>query len=123
MPQVHTYKIISYINASHAVRWAGGTGKPHNHTWEVISEIQLDQEQLIPFNDIEALINSVFEPYTNQYLNEVPPFDQTNPTLENITKLVFKKLSAVMAANQSRLVRLEVGESPTRFYCISLKGD
>ncbi len=36
MPLVHTYKIKSYVNASHAMRWKDGEGKQHNHTWEVV---------------------------------------------------------------------------------------
>lgn len=123
MAEIHTYKIKSYINASHAVRWEGGTGKQHNHTWEVISEIRLDGDELIPFNQIEALLKETFGNYSGKFLNEVEPFNTVNPTLENITKLLFKLLSRVLKENQSSLVRLEVGESPTRFYCISLKGD
>jgi len=123
MSEVHTYKIKSYINASHAVRWEGGTGKQHNHTWEVITEIQLDDDELIPFNQIEDLLKTTFGHYSGKFLNEVAPFDTINPTLENITKILFKLLSQVLKENQASLVRLEVGESPTRFYCISLKGD
>lgn len=123
MPEVYTYKIKSYINASHAVRWEGGNGKQHNHTWEVITEITLDDDQLVPFNQIEDMLKQTFGEYNGKFLNEVAPFDTINPTLENITKLLFKLLSRVLKENQANLVRLEVGESPTRFFCISLKGD
>ena len=123
MPEIYTYKIKSYINASHAVRWEGGNGKQHNHTWEVITEITLDDDQLVPFNQIEDMLKQTFGEYNGKFLNEVAPFDTINPTLENITKLLFKLLSRVLKGNQANLVRLEVGESPTRFFCISLKGD
>ncbi|WP_236008112.1 6-carboxytetrahydropterin synthase [Levilactobacillus andaensis] len=123
MGEIHTYKIKSYINASHAMRWESGTGQKHNHTWEVITEIQLDTEHLVRFNDIEDDLKGVSARYSGQFLNEIPPFDKINPSLENITRYFYKELTAVLAKSQAKLMRLEVGESPTRFYCIQHTDD
>ena len=46
MPLVHTYKIKSYVNASHAMRWKDGEGKQHNHTWEVVCEIKSKDDHM-----------------------------------------------------------------------------
>lgn len=123
MGEIHTYKMKSYINASHAMRWESGTGQKHNHTWEVIMEIQLDTKHLVRFNDIEDNMREVSVNYSGKFLNEVPPFDKLNPSLENITRYFYKILSETLAKSQATLMRLEIGESPTRFYCIQHTDD
>ena len=118
----HTYKLKSYVNASHAVRWDSGVGQKHMHTWEIITEIQMkDTEELVKFNDIEAIMKELFSKLSGRFLNEIPPFDKVNPTLENLTDYLFKVLSKLLKKHHARLVRLEMGESPTRYYCVSLK--
>ncbi|BEI62579.1 6-pyruvoyl-tetrahydropterin synthase relatedprotein [Lactiplantibacillus plantarum] len=47
-----TYKIKSYVNASHAVRWATGSGKKHTHTWEIVCELHT-VDAMVAFYDIE----------------------------------------------------------------------
>ncbi len=105
------------------MRWESGTGQKHNHTWEVIMEIQLDTNHLVRFNDIEDNMREVSVNYSGKFLNEVPPFDKLNPSLENITRYFYKKLSETLAKSQATLMRLEIGESPTRFYCIQHTDD
>lgn len=117
----NTYKLTSYINASHAVRWEGGIGKEHMHTWAVICEIHINDNRMVPFNAIENELKEVSSRFSGKFLNTVPPFDQINPTLENLTTYIFQLLSDLLRRNNAVLTRLEIGESPTRFYCITLK--
>jgi len=117
----NTYKLTSYINASHAVRWEGGMGKEHMHTWAVICEIHVNNGQMVPFNQIENELKEVSSKVSVKFLNTVPPFDRVNPTLENLTTYFFQVITELLRKNNAILTRLEIGESPTRFYCISLK--
>ncbi|KZT82106.1 6-pyruvoyl-tetrahydropterin synthase relatedprotein [Lactiplantibacillus plantarum] len=50
-----TYKIKSYVNASHAVRWATGSGKKHTHTWEIVCELHT-VDAMVAFYDDEFTI-------------------------------------------------------------------
>lgn len=113
------YRLKFYVNASHAVRWENGTGQIHPHTWEIMCEVVVNQKEIVPFDVIEKKADNYFEQYQGKLLNEVPPFDQENPTLENITEHIFEDLNSVLLSIQCTLSRLEVGESPTRVYCIS----
>lgn len=117
----NTYKLTSYINASHAVRWEGGMGKEHMHTWAVICEIHVNNGQMVPFNQIENELKEVSSKVSGKFLNTVPPFDRVNPTLENLTTYFFQVITELLRKNNAILTRFEIGESPTRFYCISLK--
>ncbi|MFH5811298.1 6-carboxytetrahydropterin synthase [Companilactobacillus sp. FL22-1] len=116
-----TYKLTSYINASHAVRWENGIGKEHMHTWAIICEIHVNHEQMVPFNVIENELKEVSQRVSGKFLNEVPPFDRINPTLENLTTYFFSVINDILRKRDAVLTRLEIGESPTRFYCITLK--
>lgn len=117
----NTYKLTSYINASHAVRWEGGMGKEHMHTWAVICEIHMNGGQMVPFNAIESELKEVSARFSGKFLNTVPPFDRVNPTLENLTTYFFQVISDLLRKSNATLTRLEIGESPTRFYCLTLR--
>ena len=119
----YSYKIRSYVNASHAVRWEEGTGKEHIHTWEITCEIKTLNNHMVVFDDIEAVLESVFSVYAGGFLNEIAPFDKINPTLENVTEYLFQVIGEKLNEIQANLIRIEVGESPKRLYCISLDTD
>ena len=122
MPEeYHTYKIKSYVNASHAMRWEDGEGKQHNHTWEIICEIHTSNDHMIIFNDLEKAVNRVLAGISGQFLNQLAYFEKVNPTLENVTIYLFHLIGPELEKMQANLIRIEVGESPTRFYCISAK--
>lgn len=118
--QYHTYKIKSYVNASHAIRWESGEGKQHNHTWEIICEIHTSGDHMIIFNDLEKAIQEVVSGMSGQFLNRMPYFETINPTLENVTVYLFNLIQPKLKELQASLIRIEVGESPTRSYCISV---
>lgn len=117
--QFHTYKIISYVNASHAMRWKDGEGQQHNHTWEIICEIHTDDDHMIIFNDLEKSVKQVLSQISGKFLNQLPYFEKINPTLENVTVYLFNLIGPELKKIHASLIRIEVGESPTRFYCIT----
>ncbi|MBZ2405239.1 6-carboxytetrahydropterin synthase [Liquorilactobacillus hordei] len=114
-----TYRIRSYVNASHAMRWENGTGEKHNHTWELICEIGINDEKMIIFNDIDKVIDGVTSYFSGKFLNDLPEFEDKNPSLENLTEILFKLFEAPLHEINASLIKLEVGESPTRFYAIT----
>lgn len=117
--QRHTYKLKFYLNASHAIRWEGGIGQQHNHTWEIMVEIKTKDDQMVIFDDLEKSTKALFTGYSGKFLNEVAPFDTINPTLENVAQYFYDIVAAKEEEFQAELCRIEVGESPTRFYCIA----
>ena len=114
-----SYKIKSYVNASHAVRWESGTGKKHNHTWEIICELQVF-EGMVSFFDIEKSLNSAINELSGQYLNDLPEFEVINPTVENVTEYLFGQVEHILRQNNAMLLRIEVSDSPTRSFCIDV---
>lgn len=119
MALVHTYLIKSYVNASHAMRWEDGEGKQHNHTWEIVCEIKSKDDHMIVFRDIEQAINDVTASFSGKFLNRLPYFKDINPTVENVTIWLFNLIAPEMERLSAKLIRIEVGESPTRSYVIT----
>ena len=118
----YTYKLRTFIKASHAVRWQGVLGAEHPHTWELILEIRPTVEQFtLKFEDIEAVIADSIAPFHGQLLNNVQPFDQIVPTPENFAEQLFDLLADALTEIACQLHDLSVGESPTRYYSVALR--
>ncbi|MFD1417720.1 6-carboxytetrahydropterin synthase [Companilactobacillus keshanensis] len=119
MVKQRSYKIKSYVNASHAVRWESGTGKKHNHTWEITCELHV-AEAMVSFFDIEKSLHRAIDALSGKYLNDLPEFKVVNPTVENVTEYLFNEIDAILRTNGAMLLRIEVSDSPTRAYCIDV---
>ncbi|MCG0593270.1 hypothetical protein IMAU20120_02327 [Lactiplantibacillus plantarum] len=114
-----TYKIKSCVNASHAVRWATGSGKKHTHTWEIVCELHT-VDAMVAFYDIEKNLHQALDELSGKFLNDLPEFKTVNPTVENVTEYLFTKIDKTLRDNGAQLLRIEVSDSPTRAYCISV---
>ncbi|WP_436645473.1 6-carboxytetrahydropterin synthase [Lactiplantibacillus plantarum] len=114
-----TYKIKSYVNASHAVRWATGSGKKHTHTWEIVCELHT-VDAMVAFYDIEKNLHQALDELSGKFLNDLPEFKTVNSTVENVTEYLFTKIDKTLRDNGAQLLRIEVSDSPTRAYCISV---
>ena len=113
------YKFKFYLNASHAICINGSMGQKHPHTWEIVINVLRMQETFVQFNEIETEIEKAIGVYQNQFINEIPPFDLVNPTLENCCQH-FKEI-----LNQKGwiLLAIEMSETPSRSYVINLLDD
>ncbi|MFC6314790.1 6-carboxytetrahydropterin synthase [Lapidilactobacillus achengensis] len=119
MTKRYSYKIKSYVNASHAIRWATGSGQKHTHTWEIVCELHTT-DKMVAFYDIEKILHQALDQLSGKFLNDLPEFATVNPTVENVTEFLFGKLDRVLRENGAKLLRIEVSDSPTRSYCIDV---
>ena len=115
-----TYKIKSYVNASHAIRWKTGEGQKHTHTWEIVCELHTIDE-MVAFYDIEKILHRVLDGLSGKFLNDLPEFKTVNPTVENVTEYLFQKIDKTLRENGAQLLRIEVSDSPIRAYCIDVR--
>lgn len=112
------YKMKFYLNGSHALESAELQAAKHYHTWELSCELTPLQQKIVKFGEIEQCINTFLAEWHESYLNLKPPFNEITPTLENVAKHFFAALSNCLVQIDVKLLRLEIGESPTRFYGI-----
>ena len=114
------YKYKFYLNANHSIQMEEKQGEIHPHTWEISIDIVEINETFKEFSNIEKIIESLIEPYQDKYINDLPPFNRLNPTLENITSY-FKDLIEQELINLGYiLLTIEISETPTRSFIINL---
>lgn len=113
------YKFNFYLNASHAIYINGELGAPHPHTWEIVLKTIKSQKGFMLFFEIEKKIEEFLSPFQNKFLNDFSPFEEINPTLENITSFLLEELDRVLEPFGWIIFYIEVAETPTRSYIIS----
>lgn len=121
MTKQSIYQLITYLNASHAIRWKAGTGQEHPHTYEINYQFQLLDSKIIRFDQVESKIAAILNPLDGSFLNETPPFDKVNPTLENLTDYLCDQFAKQLKSLNCALKSIQISESPTRAFRIELK--
>jgi 6-pyruvoyltetrahydropterin/6-carboxytetrahydropterin synthase len=91
----YTLKVVTDFAAAHTLRdYPGACSRMHGHNWKVeveVSATQLDDIGMaIDFKHIKQAARDVGGELDHRYLNEIPPFDQVNPTAENIAAYLYK---------------------------------
>ncbi|QQE13144.1 6-carboxytetrahydropterin synthase [Planctomycetota bacterium] len=74
--------------ASHTIRLPDGSFEPiHTHDWRITATIaseQLDEiETVMDFHILEQYLKDVVSPLDGHHLNDLPPFQTTNPDTWN----------------------------------------
>lgn len=114
------YKFKFYLNASHAIYINGSMGQRHPHTWEITIHVLKEKEEFVEFSLIETKIEGWMKQYQDKLLNEVPPFNQINPTLENCCDYFKEELKKLLLSEGWILLSIEMSETPMRSYVINL---
>ncbi len=120
MNRYRQYKFKFYLNARHAIFIHGKQGEVHPHTWEITLNVIKGRDEFIQFDSLEQKIEGFIENYQDRFLNEVEPFDKINPTLENCCHYFKEKLSEILAAEGWLFLMMEMSETPSRSYVISI---
>ncbi len=84
--------------AGHALRnYKGKCENVHGHNYRVRITIQGDQLDstglLVDFLDVKRLMGGVIDYLDHRFINDLPPFDQLNPSAENIAKYFFDQVN------------------------------
>jgi 6-pyruvoyltetrahydropterin/6-carboxytetrahydropterin synthase len=84
--------------AGHALRnYKGKCENVHGHNYRVQITVQGDQLDstglLVDFLDVKGLIGGVVDYLDHQVINDLPPFDELNPSAENIAKYFYDRVS------------------------------
>ena len=107
--------VETVVAARHQIRGVRGDGGPvHEHRWRVrvvIRARELDATGwVLDFHEVDAALDAVVAPYRGAFLNGVAPFDDVNPTRENVARVVAEGLAAKVDDTRVRVSRVEVSE-------------
>ncbi len=88
--------------AGHALRgYRGKCENPHGHNYKVritLAGEQLDGIGLLyDFKDLKQAMAQIIDRLDHQFLNDVEPFRQQNPSAENMARYFYREASALLA--------------------------
>lgn len=118
-----TYELKFYLNAQHYITIHGKKGQLHPHTWEFTLRFQLPRSSFVEFSEVEKEIQKYLEPFQNKTMNDMPPFDSLEPTVENMTDFFSFEFRKIIGDLNGSLLEVKNSETPTRTYIVELDGN
>lgn len=113
---MYKLKIITDFDAAHQLRgYRGKCENIHGHNWKV--EIEVVGEKLneigiaIDFKELRQITDEVISRLDHTFLNEISPFEQINPSSENIAQWIYRSLKEKLQDKPVRLYSVTVWES------------
>ena len=101
--------------AAHQLRlYDGKYENLHGHNWT--AQVSVEADELDPigvgidFVKLKAMVEKNLRELDYHNINEVPPFDEQNPSAENIARWLFLKLKVEVNSNSTRMKRVEICE-------------
>jgi 6-pyruvoyltetrahydropterin/6-carboxytetrahydropterin synthase len=102
--------------AGHALRnYKGKCENVHGHNYKVrvtIAGNQLDSTGLlVDFADLRAAIKAVVDRLDHRFLNDLSPFDEINPSAENLAKYFYDEITPQLSNSRLSIQTVTVWET------------
>ena len=114
---MYQISVEQHFDAAHFLRgYQGKCEALHGHRFRVVGRIKSPAVNDIgiayDFMELKQHLADVISRFDHTCLNDVPPFDQINPSSENIAATIYKELQPRLAGAEVSIVSVEVWESP-----------
>ncbi len=98
--------------AGHYLRnYKGKCENPHGHNYKVRVTLQgreLDHAGLLlDFKDLKVVMKPVVDYLDHQMMNDIPPFNEVNPSAENLAKYFYDECNKFLAGQTGGRVRVK----------------
>lgn len=98
--------------AGHALRgYRGKCENPHGHNYRIkvtLAGENLDQIGLLfDFKDLKQVLGEVIDRLDHQFLNDLEPFKQLNPSAENLAKYFYDETNQKLHSSTNGRVRVK----------------
>lgn len=122
----YTLTVNTEFAAAHTLRgYPGACARMHGHNWKVETEVtasDLDNVGMaVDFKAMKKAANEVGDRLDHYYLNEIPPFDNLNPTAENIARYFYEELSKILNNERVTVSAVTIWETDRARVRYSLK--
>ncbi len=116
MPARYTLKVVTDFAAAHSLRnYPGDCSKLHGHNWKVEAEVTASALNELgigmDFKQIRTETKAICDSLDHSYLNEISPFDEINPTAENIAAFIFTELAKKLNSDTTQVSAITVWET------------
>ncbi|MGB2813568.1 MAG: 6-carboxytetrahydropterin synthase QueD [Dehalococcoidales bacterium] len=109
--------VESHFDAAHFLRgYQGKCEALHGHRFRVVARINAagldDAGMAYDFTKLRKHLNDILDKFDHTCLNDVPPFDEINPSSEHLATITYRELSEKLAGAPVSVSSVEVWESP-----------
>ena len=112
--------IETHLSSAHRLRqYDGECERLHGHNWNV--QISVTAEELnelgmvMDFKDLKQKTKALIDKFDHQYLNDIPPFTEINPTTENMARYIYNEVSKSINDSRVRVIKATVWESENSY--------
>ena len=115
---MYEVEITEWFSAAHRLRdYKGKCERLHGHNYKVQVAARSDTPgkggMVIDFGDLKSATRQVLEGLDHNYLNDMEPFDQIEPSAENIAAFIFNEVAGRLGDQAHLLHSVSVWESAT----------
>jgi 6-pyruvoyltetrahydropterin/6-carboxytetrahydropterin synthase len=115
---VYEVEISVTFSAAHRLRdYNGKCERLHGHNYRIRAAARADKPgkggMVIDFGDLKAVVHRVVERFDHAYLNEIAPFDEIEPSAENLAGHLFQEIADGLGPRGGLLHSVSVYESDT----------
>lgn len=93
------------FSAAHALRhYQGKCENLHGHNYTVTVEVKGHEllpgtELLMDFGDLKRMVKEAVAPLDHAHINETSPFDELNPSSENLARYIWQRMAPRLPKN------------------------
>lgn len=114
---MYTISVEQHFDAAHYLRgYQGKCEALHGHRFGVVARLEAAQLDDIgiayDFTLLKQHLGEILGRFDHTCLNDVSPFDEINPSSENIAATIYQELGPKLAGAPVSIVCIEVWESP-----------
>ena len=107
----------THFSAAHALRgYPEDCARVHGHNWIIDVFVRCNKLNEIgiglDFREIKESVKGVLNDLDHFNLNELPAFQDVNPTSENIARFLYRELSRHLNTDSITVSRIKVSETP-----------
>ncbi len=114
---MYRVSVRQHFDAAHYLRnYRGKCENLHGHRFEVV--VALETEELdeagmaFDFTELKEYMAVILERFDHTCLNDIPPFDEINPSSENLAATIYQELNPQLEGKPVSISSIEVWESP-----------
>jgi len=105
------------FDAAHYLRgYQGKCEALHGHRYRVVTKLKSagidDVGMAFDFSVLKRHLDEILARFDHTCLNDVPPFDEINPSAENIARTIYGELATKLGKSVVKVACVEVWESP-----------
>ncbi|MBC8477102.1 MAG: 6-carboxytetrahydropterin synthase QueD [Dehalococcoidia bacterium] len=114
---MYTISVEQHFDAAHYLRgYQGKCEALHGHRFGVVARLEAAQLDDIgmayDFTLLKQHLGEILGRFDHTCLNDVSPFDEINPSSENIAATIYQELRPKLAGAPVSIACIEVWESP-----------